>query len=117
MTEFELFQSALEIEEPAARKALLDSHRADHPELVARVETLLAAHDENSLFLDTPVVEQLAEQVTEPCDPPSGSAVKGTVHMAADSSLEGPMTATFAPARPPRQRAWTTKRKTTRWDI
>ncbi len=59
MNERDLFLAALEIEDSAARKAHLQSACADNAELLSRVESLLASHERESRFLQTPVVEQL----------------------------------------------------------
>ncbi len=64
MNERDLFLSALEIEDPAARKAHLQSACADNGELLTRVESLLASHEGESRFLQTPVVEQLEDNRT-----------------------------------------------------
>ena len=61
MNEFDLFQSALELEDPAARKAFLMSACEHDAALLNRVEALLASHHEQSQFLNTPVVEQITE--------------------------------------------------------
>jgi serine/threonine protein kinase len=62
MNERDLFLSALEIEDPAARKAHLQSACAGNGELLTRVESLLASHEGASRFLQTPVVEQLGDE-------------------------------------------------------
>ncbi len=59
MNERDIFVSALEIDDPKARRAHLQSACADDPDLLRRVESLLASHEVNSRFLETPVVEQL----------------------------------------------------------
>jgi hypothetical protein len=61
MNERDLFLSALEIEDPAARKAHLQAACSDNVELLSRVESLLASHEGESQFLQTPVVEQLGD--------------------------------------------------------
>ena len=63
MNERDIFLSALEIEDPAARQAHLKSACADDVDLLVRVESLLASHDGQSMFLQTPVVEQIADDV------------------------------------------------------
>lgn len=63
MNERELFLSALDIEDPAARQAHLQSACADDADLLSRVESLLASHESQSLFLRTPVTEQLGDEV------------------------------------------------------
>ena len=64
MNERDLFLSALEIEDPAARRAHLQSACADNVELLSRVESLLASHEGESRFLQTPVGEQLGDDPT-----------------------------------------------------
>ncbi len=59
MNEFELFQLALDIDDPAARRLFLKSACQKNQEMLGRVEALLASHDGESQFLDTPVVEQI----------------------------------------------------------
>lgn len=63
MNERDLFLSALEIEDPSARKTHLQAACADNAELLARVEALLASHEGESRFLQTPVVEQLGDEI------------------------------------------------------
>ena len=61
MKERELFLAALDIEDHAARQAHLHAACADDAELLARVQSLLASHEGQSQFLNTPVVEQIAD--------------------------------------------------------
>lgn len=61
MNEFDLFQSALDLEDPADRESFLMSACGHDPALMRRVEALLASHDEQSQFLNTPVVEQISD--------------------------------------------------------
>ena len=61
MKERELFLAALDIEDPDARQAHLSVECAGDTELLARVESLLASHASQSQFLNTPVVEQIAD--------------------------------------------------------
>ena len=61
MNEFDLFQSALNIEDPKSRKLFLQSQCEHKPELLLRVEALLASHENQSQFLATPVVEQMVD--------------------------------------------------------
>ncbi|MDV6029902.1 MAG: protein kinase [Phycisphaera sp. RhM] len=65
MNERELFLSALELSDTIARQSYLRSACGDDLELMRRVETLLAAHEQTGEFLDAPVPEQLA---TAPAD-------------------------------------------------
>jgi serine/threonine protein kinase len=61
MNEFDLFQAALDLDDRAARQSFLQSNCGHDPQLLQRVEALLASHEGKSLFLNTPVVEQMAE--------------------------------------------------------
>jgi serine/threonine protein kinase len=61
MNEFELFQLALDIDDPAARKLFLTSACEQDREMLFRVEALLESHDGQSQFLNSPVVEQIAD--------------------------------------------------------
>jgi hypothetical protein len=61
MKERELFLAALEIVDSAARPAHLQAECAGDAELLARVEVLLASHEVQSQFLNTPMVEQIAD--------------------------------------------------------
>lgn len=61
MKERELFLAALEIEDPAARQAHLKTECADDAALLARVQSLLTSHEGQSQFLNTPVVDQIAD--------------------------------------------------------
>jgi hypothetical protein len=60
MTERDIFLDALEREDPAVRAAYLDTACAGRPALRRRVEELLRLHRQDSQFLNTPVLEQLA---------------------------------------------------------
>ncbi|NQV28553.1 MAG: protein kinase, partial [Rhodopirellula sp.] len=68
MNEQELFLSALEIDDPAERQAHLQTACADAPELLARVESLLASHESQSQFLNTPVVDQMVDEPVSEAD-------------------------------------------------
>jgi serine/threonine protein kinase len=61
MNEFELFQLALDIEEPTARQLFLKKACEQNEEMLNRVKALLASHDGESQFLNTPVVEQIED--------------------------------------------------------
>src|SRR6266853_1204242 len=50
----ELFAAALELTNPAERAALLDRECTGNPTLRAEVDSLLAAHDQVSEFLEAP---------------------------------------------------------------
>ena len=65
MNEFELFQSALDLDDPAARRLLLKSACQDDPEMLSRVEALLASHEGKSQFLNMPVVQQIVDTASE----------------------------------------------------
>ena len=57
----ELFAAALELTNPADRAALLDRECAGHSALRAEVESLLAAHEQASKFLENPPAAAVAE--------------------------------------------------------
>ncbi|QDS87780.1 Serine/threonine-protein kinase PknB [Rosistilla ulvae] len=61
-SERELFISALEIDSPDARRALLERLCSDDQHLRARVESLLTTHEQGSQFLQMPALEQLASR-------------------------------------------------------
>lgn len=61
MNERDIFLSILEIDDPAEREAQLESACAGDIELLGRVEALLASHESQSQFLNTPAVEQMAD--------------------------------------------------------
>jgi serine/threonine protein kinase len=61
MNEFELFQSALDIEDPSARSRFLKSACAQDAAMLCRVEALLSSHHGQSQFLIAPVVQQIAD--------------------------------------------------------
>ena len=65
MNEFELFQSALDLEDPTARRLWLKSACQHDPEMLSRVEALLASHEGQSQFLNMPVVQQIADAANE----------------------------------------------------
>jgi len=75
MNERDLFLSALEIEDPEDRKAHLQAACADDADLLTRVESLLASHEGESRFLQTPVGEQLGD---EPTGQTAATLVMGT---------------------------------------
>jgi serine/threonine protein kinase len=68
MTERGIFEAALEIQNPADRRAYLDQACANQPELRSRIETLLESHDTAGSFLDVPVVDQLQTIPSEESD-------------------------------------------------
>src|SRR4051812_17455342 len=60
MTEREIFLSALEIEDLAAREEHVRAACAGDAALLSRVESLLNINETQSQFLETPVVRQMA---------------------------------------------------------
>ena len=58
MNERVIFEAALEIPDPATRKAFVDKACADDPELHSRVVDLLKSHESAGSFLELPVIEQ-----------------------------------------------------------
>ena len=82
MNERDIFVSALEIDDPEARRAHLQSACGDDPDLLRRVESLLASHEANSRFLETPVGKQLEQP------PRQGPAA--TIVIGKDSTRDGP---------------------------
>jgi hypothetical protein len=54
MTERDLFLALLDVTDPTARARFLDQACAGHPELRAKVEALLRAHDDAGNFLGSP---------------------------------------------------------------
>ncbi|MHC4400270.1 MAG: bifunctional serine/threonine-protein kinase/formylglycine-generating enzyme family protein [Planctomycetota bacterium] len=93
MNERELFLSALEIEDPAARQAHLESACADDADLQARVESLLASHESQSQFLNIPVVEQIRDDSARGSDAtilPGDSSTHDEESDAATSGSNGP---------------------------
>lgn len=61
INEFELFQLALDIDDPAPSKMLVASACEQNGEILSQVETLLTSHDGQSQFLNSPEVEQIAD--------------------------------------------------------
>ena len=69
MNEQELFLSALEIDDPAERRAHVQAVCVHDPELLSRVESLLASHESQSQFLNKPIVDQMIdEHLDQPAD-------------------------------------------------
>ena len=58
MSERVIFDAALEIADPQARRAFIEKSCAGKPGMLAAVETLLKSHDEVGSFLNVPIVEQ-----------------------------------------------------------
>ena len=73
MQERELFLSALEIGDSQARAEHLKAACAGDAELLARVQSLLDSHEGPTEFLNTPAVEQLADD--------AGSAIDATIEV------------------------------------
>ncbi len=65
----EIFLAAVELPDPAARRALLDQRCGSDAGLRAEVEALLAAADQPATFLDRPAVAPFAPTATAPADP------------------------------------------------
>jgi hypothetical protein len=59
MTERDIFLSALDIEDPAARADYLATACAGNPQLLQRIERLLQLHQVKDSFLDLSSPEQL----------------------------------------------------------
>ena len=80
MDERELFLSALEIEDPDARRSHLHAACGDDAELLGRVESLLESHESQSRFLNTPAVQQMTEEPNSntPGDQPPPTRLIGT---------------------------------------
>ncbi|MBS0263755.1 MAG: SUMF1/EgtB/PvdO family nonheme iron enzyme [Planctomycetes bacterium] len=87
MKDREIFLSALEITDPAARQEHLQRACGDDHDLLARVAALLASHEGPSQFLKTPVVEQIAH-VPEPA-----STIAGALESAENAATDIPGTA------------------------
>ncbi len=69
----QLFLAAIEQPNAAARAALL-GRECDDPELRARVEALLAAHDASGSFLDAPAADRIGACDTTPGERPLAGA-------------------------------------------
>ncbi|TXT21860.1 MAG: hypothetical protein FD138_3949 [Planctomycetota bacterium] len=54
MNERVIFDAALQIADPQARRAFVEKACAGKPEVLAAVESLLKSHDSAGSFLDTP---------------------------------------------------------------
>ncbi len=65
----EIFLAAVELPDPAARRALLDQRCGSDAGLRAEVEALLAAADRPATFLDRPAAAPFAPTATAPADP------------------------------------------------
>lgn len=76
MNERELFLAALDLQHPADRRAYLQNICAANVDLLARVESLLASHEGQSRFLNTPALEQLREQAEAVATPGFAKAIE-----------------------------------------
>ena len=95
----DLFHAALKLE-PSERAAFLAEVRASDPELLAEVESLIAAHELEGSFIDSPAYDATTETVTTQADSrlgrfvgrysivaPLGRGAMGDVYLAEDSTL------------------------------
>ena len=80
MNEQEIFLSAIEIQDPEARKAHVLAACGDDTDLQKRVDALLDSHDDHSRFLEAPVVEQMVQ--------PSAAETAATIMCENSSSPE-----------------------------
>ncbi|MFT3880628.1 MAG: hypothetical protein QM703_13315 [Gemmatales bacterium] len=71
MAERAIFLRALELDDPKARSAYLDSVCANDPELRQRIVNLFLSHENVGSFLNKSAIEQLAgsESAIDPCTP------------------------------------------------
>ncbi|MCX7422074.1 MAG: bifunctional serine/threonine-protein kinase/formylglycine-generating enzyme family protein, partial [Planctomycetia bacterium] len=72
MNERVIFDAALEIADPQARRAFIEKACAGHPEMLAAVESLLKSHDSAGSFLDIPAAQQM--QNASPLNPADSAA-------------------------------------------
>ena len=72
MNERVIFDAALEIADPQARRAFVEKACAGDPAMLAAVESLLKSHDAAGSFLDIPVARQM--QSAAPSNPSESSA-------------------------------------------
>ena len=89
MTERDIFFSALDIEDLSARREYLQEACGNDAELLERVQALLESHENAGEFLNTPAVQQIAEEPAEDKD--------RTIAMAADSTSDKPDPAMTVP--------------------
>ena len=64
MNERVIFDAALQISDPQARRAFVEKACAGNPEMLAAVESLLKSHDAAGSFLDIPAAEQVKASVS-----------------------------------------------------
>ena len=94
MTEREIFLSAMEIEDPVERSAHLQEACGGDAGLQGRVEALIASHESQSRFLNTPVVEQmsgaptLADDAAQVSDSPRGANAVSLEYNGPDTLIE-----------------------------
>jgi serine/threonine protein kinase len=69
MNEREIFEKAIEIQNPAQRQAFLDQACGGDATLRAQLDQLLASHQQASQFLNVPLVDQLSPPAKEPVQP------------------------------------------------
>ncbi len=68
MNERVIFDAALEIADPQARRAFIEKACAGKPEMLAGVAALLKSHDAAGSFLSVPVAEQMRSDSSQPSD-------------------------------------------------
>ena len=62
MNERDIFLSALDVEDLSARNEYLQEACGEDAELLGKVQALLESHENASQFLNTPAVQQIAEE-------------------------------------------------------
>ncbi len=78
MNERTIFDAALEIADPQARRAFVETACAGDPVLLAAVESLLTSHDSAGSFLDIPAAQQIQNGV--PSNPDDSAAAVEQTH-------------------------------------
>jgi len=97
----ELFNAALDLPDPADRPAWLDRECGGDPELRARLDELLAAHDRPAEVLELPLVERPGQTDAPPGDAGPDPTLAATEHPAAaggPAATDADPTASFRPA-------------------